>query len=128
MKSRATARCDEIAFPDIPFSPHAPRWYRERFVSTAKNFDILFSSVLARAAEHHKGIAIDEDILGGTPRLANTRIPVYMILDAIEYYGNIEGALKSYPHLSKEQVKEAMSFAAEVLEQPLDNKSQTPIG
>ncbi len=39
-----------------------------------------------------------------------------MVLDAVEHYGNLEGALKSYPDLSMEQVKQAVSFSAYVLE------------
>jgi uncharacterized protein (DUF433 family) len=82
-----------------------------------------FTSVLTRAAAKFGCIAIDPETLGGTPRISGTRIPVYMILDAIEHYGELGGALKSYPHLSLEQVKEAVCFAAEVLEQPVEHES-----
>jgi uncharacterized protein (DUF433 family) len=101
---------------------------RERFISTAKDFEVPFASVLRDAASHFKYIAMDEEILGGTPRISNTRIPVYMILDAIEYYGDLNGAMKSYPQLSLEQVKEAVCFAGEVLEHPVDNESETSVG
>lgn len=112
------ARCDDAA----PSFDGRRDWKicRARFISTAKDFDVPFSAVLQKAAKHYKSIAIDEEILGGTPRIAGTRIPVYMILDAIDYYGDLNGALKSYPSLSMEQVKEAVSFAGEVLEHPVD--------
>ena len=112
------ARCDDAA----PTFDSRRDWKicRARVISTAKDFNIPFASVLQEAAKHYKSIAIDEDILGGTPRITGTRIPVYMILDAIDYYGNLDGALKSYPHLSMDQVKEVVSFAGAVLEHPVD--------
>lgn len=119
-------KCDDETFFRPSDSRHERGYWpkcRERFISTAKNFEVSFSSVLTAAASHHPFIAIDEEILGGTPRISGTRIPVYMILDAIEYYGDLEGAMKSYPQLSLDQVKEAVCFAGEVLEHPVDNES-----
>lgn len=111
------ARCDDAA---PTFDNRGWKICRAKMISTAKDFDVPFASVLREAAKHYNSIAIDDEVLGGTPRIAGTRIPVYMILDAIDYYGNLDGALKSYPHLSIEQVKEAVSFAGEVLEHPVD--------
>jgi uncharacterized protein (DUF433 family) len=45
-----------------------------------------------------------------------------MILDAIEHYGDLEGAIKSYPHLTLTQVKDAVRFAAQILEYPVEYK------
>lgn len=113
-------------------SGHPDEWHddrekwkgcRERFISTAKDFDMSFSSVLEKAASRYDSIAIDSEVLGGTPRIKGTRIPVYMILDAIEHYGKLTGALKSYPHLTMPQVKDAVCFAAEVLEHPVEYES-----
>ena len=100
---------------------YRPRCASHRPISTAKNFSDPFLSVLQRAAKHYQHIDIDPEILGGTPRITGTRIPVYMILDAIGHYGNLDGALTSYPHLTKDQVSEAVGFAAEVLENPVDH-------
>jgi uncharacterized protein (DUF433 family) len=71
---------------------------------------------------------MDEEILGGTPRIAGTRIPVHLVLDAVEHYGDLDGARKSYPQLSLEQIKEAMGFAEAVLEHPVDDEPETAIG
>jgi uncharacterized protein (DUF433 family) len=65
-------------------------------------------------------IAMDYDVLSGSPRIAGTRVPVYMVLDAVQYYGSIEGVNKSYPELTTDQVKEALNFAGAVLEQPIE--------
>ena len=60
--------------------------------------------------------------MAGAPCVEGTRIPVYMILDAIECCGSIEGALESYPRLTLEQVKEAIGFAKLVVECPIEHE------
>ena len=71
------------------------------------------------AARECPGITVDPDIMGGAPCIAGTRIPVYMILDAIVYYGSPRGVLESYPSLNVEQVMNAIGFAKIVVECPL---------
>ena len=83
---------------------------------TAKNLEISFASVLQEALQHHPLIDMSRDVLGGTPRIAGTRISVSMVLDAIEFYGDLEGARKSYPDLTADQVEQAVSFSAHLLE------------
>ncbi|HKW66525.1 MAG TPA: DUF433 domain-containing protein [Terriglobales bacterium] len=85
---------------------------------TAKNLDVPFSTVLNAALEQSKHVNINYGVLGGSPRVDNTRVPVYMILDAIEFHGTLEGVLESYPQLTVEQVRDAVLFAAAVLECP----------
>lgn len=129
--SKHSSACAKVFFDSSDAPPRQERrWpkHREWFISTAKDFDVSFCSVLESAAKHYRHIAMDKEVLGGTPRIAETRIPVYMVLDAIEYYGDLKGALKSYPQLSLDQVKEAVCFAGEVLEHPVDNESETSIG
>jgi uncharacterized protein (DUF433 family) len=76
-----------------------------------------------RLAEHEvPTITVRKDLVGGKPCIEGTRIPVYMVLDAIEDYGNLEGVLESYPQLSMEQVKDAVRFSKLILECPVDNK------
>jgi len=87
-----------------------------------KDFSISFESVLHSAVQDFGSIAMDHDILSGSPRIAGTRIPVYMVLDAVQHSGSIEGALTSYPDLTIEQVREAVSFAGAVLEQPIEHE------
>jgi len=130
-RSRAAIRCKESPVFGSPGSHYERGHYpkcRDRFISTLKDFEVPFCLVLQDAATEYPCIAIDDEILGGTPRIAGTRIPVYMVLDAVEYYGELEGARKSYPQLSLEQVKEAVGFAGAVLEHPVDNEPETSIG
>jgi len=93
-----------------------------------KNFNVPFSAILEKALRGCRSIAMDPDVLGGTPRIAGTRIPVYMVLDAVEYYGTVEGALKSYPDLTEDQVKDALCFSGAVLEHAVDNESEASAG
>lgn len=132
MSSAKTVRCKDAPVYGSPGSrrEHGSRGHwpcRDRFISTAKDFEVSFCSVLREAATQHPSIAMDEEILGGTPRIAGTRIPVYMVLDAVEYYGDLEGARRSYPQLSLEQVKEAVGFAGALLEHPVDYELETSI-
>lgn len=90
---------------------------------SGKDFDLPLSTALRNALESFPSIAMDSDVVGGAPRVAGTRIPVYMILDAVEYYGSIRDVLKSYSQLTVEQVKDAVSFAGAVLEQSVDYES-----
>ena len=45
---------------------------------------------------------------------------MHRILNAIEEYGGIDEALKVYPALSETNIQEALRFAANVLESPLE--------
>jgi len=90
--------------------------------SPTKDLSIGFEKVLYKSMQDFPLIAMDRDILCGTPRIAGTRIPVYMVLDAVQYYGTLDGARTSYPQLTAEQVKEAVSFAGAVLEQPIEHE------
>jgi uncharacterized protein (DUF433 family) len=90
--------------------------------SFGKDFGVSFGSVLKKAAHDCPSIAMDYNVLSGSPRIAGTRIPVYMVLDAVQYHGNVEGARVSYPELTIEQVKDALSFAGAVLEQPIEHE------
>lgn len=104
----------EIKTVDSPWTH-----YRGRVpFPTAKHLEVPFSTVLQCALEQSKYVDMTSSVLGGSPRIANTRIPVYMILDAIEFHGDLAGAIKSYPELTIEQVRDAVLFAAGVLECP----------
>lgn len=90
--------------------------YIRSHTPSAKNLDIPFAAVLQREVRHFPGIEINRGTVGGTPRIAGTRIPVSLVLDAVQFYGDVSGAIKSYPDLTMDQVKQAISFSAAVLE------------
>lgn len=87
--------------------------------SDLRSYSLPVSESFQIAAREYTTITIDPDIMSGAPCIAGTRIPVYMILDAIGYYGSPEGVLESYPSLTLDQVKDAIGFAKIVVECPL---------
>ena len=71
------------------------------------------------AMSDYPTVSVNPNVMGGAPCIDGTRIPVYMILDAIEHHGSPDGVLESYPNLTAEQVKDAIGFAKVVVECPL---------
>jgi uncharacterized protein (DUF433 family) len=70
----------------------------------------------AAAERQVPSIVVRRGLVGGNPCIKGTRIPVYMILDGVEYYGNLKGVLKSYPQLTIQQVKDAVRFSKIAME------------
>src|SRR3989304_2273862 len=60
----------------------------------SKNFDVPYSAVLNAASQLSLFVDIHPEILGGTPRIVNTRIPIYAVLNAIEEYMNLQEMAK----------------------------------
>jgi uncharacterized protein (DUF433 family) len=71
--------------------------------------------VYKRALRQCTSITIDPRRQEGLPCITGTRIPVHLVLWAIEQTGSIDGAILSYPDLTVEQVKDAIYFAETVL-------------
>ena len=101
----------------------APR--PKEFWPARKDFERPISDVFEKSLQGRPSIAIDFNVLGGAPHIAGTRVPVFMVLDAVEYFGTLEGVKKSYPNLTTEQIKDAVSFAAAVTEHPVDYKVES---
>ena len=76
----------------------------------------------ACAAQAYPGISIDPGVVAGSPCISGTRIPVYMVLDAVEYYGGMDVS-ESYPRLTVEQIKDAIGFAKTVVECSFGNEA-----
>lgn len=60
-------------------------------------------------------ISIDPDICHGQLCFKGTRIMVYLVLELLEAGETPEQILKSYPSLTKESIKAALHFAAEMI-------------
>lgn len=60
-------------------------------------------------------ITADPDILGGKPCIKGTRISVDFLLELIAQGASREDILKAYPHLSAEDVEQAVRYAARFL-------------
>src|SRR5579863_10574170 len=74
----------------------------------ARSYTLPLVEVFRMAIKECSFIAIDPGVMAGAPCISGTRIPVYGVLDAVDYHGSLEGALKSYPRLKIEQVRDAM--------------------
>ena len=62
-------------------------------------------------------IVADPGILAGKPVIKGTRISVEFILDRTADGWSLEDILESYPHLKREDVLAAHSFAAELFKE-----------
>lgn len=60
-------------------------------------------------------IVSDPTIMMGKPVIAGTRITVEAILEKLAAGETVEQILEAYPRLTREGVKAALAFAAEVL-------------
>jgi len=63
-----------------------------------------------------KGLIIsDPAVMMGKPVIKGTRITVELILEKLAAGETIEQILEAYPHLTREGIQAALSFAAEAL-------------
>ena len=60
-------------------------------------------------------IVSDPAVLGGKPVVKGTRISVEFLLELFASGGTRADVLKNYPHLTAEDVEEALRYAADVL-------------
>lgn len=63
----------------------------------------------------YQNIISDINILGRKPIIKGTRISVEMILEWISSGASIEEITKTYTHISKDDVTEAVKYATEYL-------------
>lgn len=66
-------------------------------------------------ADWRDRVVMDPDILVGKPTIKGTRISVELIIGWLGNDWSVEDILESYPHLTREDVLAALSFAAEYL-------------
>jgi len=63
-----------------------------------------------------KGLIVsDPAVMMGKPVIKGTRITVELILEKLGAGETIEQILEAYPHLTREGIQAALSFAAEIL-------------
>jgi len=59
-------------------------------------------------------ISVDPKICHGKPCIKGTRIPVYIILELLAGDTSPDEILREYPHLTKEDIKAAINYAAKL--------------
>ena len=68
-----------------------------------------------RTKQSQKLIVRDKDILGGIPVFAGTRVPIKNLFDCLKHNYSIEDFLYDFPTVTREQAKQALDAAKEVL-------------
>jgi uncharacterized protein (DUF433 family) len=63
----------------------------------------------------HERIVSDPDIMMGKPTIKGTRITVELVLAKLGEGMSIAELLEAYPHLTSDDVRAALSFAADYL-------------
>ena len=62
-------------------------------------------------------IEIDPEICGGKPVIKGTRITVELILELLANGWSYDEILENYPQLKKEDILEAIRYAADILKE-----------
>ena len=64
--------------------------------------------------EINKYIVIDSEICHGKPTFKETRVMVYLVLEMLEAGTSVKEILKAYPSLTKDHIKAALHYAADI--------------
>lgn len=70
---------------------------------------------MAEDTQLEPGIVANPLRQGGRPTLAGTRITVELVLDKLAADQTIDEVLADYPHLAREQVLNAIAYAAQLV-------------
>lgn len=90
-----------------------------------RQYALPLSEAFKVANVEYPSITVTEKVMAGAPCVGQTRVPVYMVLDAIEGYADLESVRECYPDLTIEQIREAIGFAKTVVECPVEHKAAT---
>ena len=61
-------------------------------------------------------VSISEEVMGGTPVFAGTRVPIQTLVDFLTAGDSIDDFIDGYPTVSREQVVEYLKPAAAEME------------
>ncbi len=62
-------------------------------------------------------ISVNPKVCHGKPCVRGTRIPVHIILDLLAAGETLEGILKAYPHITREDIQECIRYAARLADE-----------
>lgn len=71
-------------------------------------------------------IVCNANVLGGKPCLRGTRISVEFILELVASGASRDDIVRSYPHLTPEDVEEALRYAVHFLENDVLVSAEVP--
>jgi len=95
-----------------------------RFADLWKNVDERLERLIAA----EKMVVEDPEILGGTPVIRGTRVPVHRVAAIFDAGTSMERILKSYPSVTAEQVELASIYARAVPQRGRPRRSDFPAG
>jgi len=61
-------------------------------------------------------ITVNPEIMNGQPCIRNLRLTVRRVVEAVALYSNYEEIQSEYPELEKEDIRQALTFAARNLD------------
>jgi len=61
-------------------------------------------------------VTVDPAVMGGQPVIRGTRLPVYVIVEAIAAGDAFHDVLEAYPFLQEDDITQALRFAAHLSE------------
>lgn len=70
-------------------------------------------------------IKVDTDVMTGKPVIEGTRIPVEKIIQLMAHGMTSKEIIEEYPRLQEEEIKAALNYAAETLEEPVCKSNLT---
>src|SRR5690242_12301643 len=73
---------------------------------------------VAMAREIAKGITVDPAVMVGKPVIKGTRMPVELVLGKLAANPDLAEFFADYPHLTVEQVKDCLRYAATLVPGP----------
>jgi len=73
--------------------------------------------ILKECVKKHPSISIEKTIFGGIPHVHELRLSVGDVLSQVYMRGSIKAVVDYYaPHVTEEEIKDAIAFAQDVLE------------
>lgn len=73
--------------------------------------------ILKQCVKKHPSVSIKKEIFGGVPHVRELRLSVGDVLSQLYMRGSVKAVVDYYaPHVTEEQIKEALAFAQDVLE------------
>ena len=74
------------------------------------------SKKLYREAKTFPKVACDKSVMHGQPVIKGTRIPVSLIFDYLADGFSIKDILNRFPHLTPEDINEALRYGSNILQ------------
>jgi uncharacterized protein (DUF433 family) len=110
-----SVRDDPFAIHPVPEGDVAPPSPGEPMLAMAKSRRMGADRIAGEHLMAHERIEINPKIMVGKPVIRGTRIPVELLLRKLGEGASEADLLDAYPHLSREDIRAAITYAANAL-------------